>query len=300
MTIPDSITSMHISKRCSRWAVVLGLVAGVTVTVPAVSAATTDNNVPQQLTPGQMAFNGYWSYAPGVPPAAAIAAMKRLGGGAAPGASPMVAMVDKMQPWAAAEFAKKVALAAAGKYFSSPTSRCMPFAIPGVGGPGGNTYGIHIMVEPHQVTFFHEVDRIMRIVRIGKQHPVNLAPSWLGHSVGHWEGDTLVIDTIGFNDQNVLANAIPVTNKMHIVQRLDAADGKMVEHVSFDDPGALTSTLDRTIHYLPAQPFQEYVCAENNGQGGVPTSTGQPTPFVLATTPAKPPGAQEKSPADSQ
>lgn len=275
---PRRHTAQHVARICAL-TLTLGLlgVAGA----PALAAAPA-------LSAGQQALNGYWRYAPGVPPAGAIAAARRLGGGAVPGASPMFPILEKMQPWAAAEFAKKEAIALSGKFFSTPTSRCMPSAMPGIGGPGGPTYTIHLMVEAGQVTFFNEADRVMRIVRLGAQHPATLAPSWLGHSVGKWEGDTLVIDTIGFSDQNVLANAVPVTHQMHIVQRLSAADGKMAEQASFDDPGALTGTLARTVHYLPAVPFQEYVCAENNSQGGVATASGQPTPFIMPTTPAAP------------
>lgn len=273
------------SRRLAGWrsSITLCLLAAVAGSAGAAASALPAPPA-APLTPGQMALNGYWSYAPGVPPAPAVAAMKRLGGGAAPGASPMYPLIEKMQPWAAAQFDKKVKLAEAGKYFSTPTSRCMPFSIPGVGGPGGPTYSIHIMVEPRQVTFFNEADRVMRIVRLSRPHPARLAPSWLGDSVGHWEGDTLVIDTIGFNEQNELANAIPVTTQMHVVQHISAADGKMVEQAMFDDPGALTGTLERTVRYVRGNPFQEYVCAENNSQGGVPTSSGKPTPFTLPTS----------------
>ena len=52
------------------------------------------------------------------------------------------------------------------------------------------------VVEPGQITFLNELNRTTRIVRIDQQHPVTLVPRWLGNSIGHWYGDTLVIDTI--------------------------------------------------------------------------------------------------------
>lgn len=277
---------------------------------PATWAADTPHSqAAPALTAGQMALNGYWrvvpppSAPPGGPPVGAppqSVAESRLvglppgpppGGGAAPGAGPMGAIVNTMQPWALAEFVKTHAIASAGQYFSTPTSRCLPSWVPGTGVPGGPAYNIAILIEPRHVTFFAELDRMMRIVHIDQKHPAGLAPSWSGHSVGHWEGDTLVVDTTGFNDKNVLANAVPMTSRMHIVQRLRVVDGKLEDKATFDDPGALTGIFERILRYAPGKAFQEYICAENNYFGGVPTSTGQPTPFTFPKSPAATPPA---------
>ena len=249
-----------------------------TLPVPAVSTANVpDARGAQALTAGQMALNGYWrhpSYAP--PPGTALRSS-----GAAAGTGPMAGVVAKMQPWAAAVFAKAKEIEASGDFWPTPLNRCIPATVPGTGVP----YGTHVLVEPHQVTFLYELLRTMRLVRIDQKHPAVLAPSWLGDSVGHWEGDTLVVDTIGFNDKNVLANAVPMTSRMHIVQRLRIVNGKLEDRATFDDPGALTGIFEKNLLYERGAPFQEYVCAENNLQGGVPTSTGQSTPYALPKAP---------------
>lgn len=231
------------------------------------------------LGPNQLAMNGYWkgpSYAP--PPGGAART-----GGAAPGTGPMAGVVPLMQPWAATEFAKKVALEKSGEFVPTPTNVCIPAVVPGIGVP----LGTEILVEPHQVTFLYELNRTARIVRIGQRPAAPPAPSWQGSSFGHWDGDTLVIDTVGFNGKNVLANGVPMSDKMRIVQRLRMVDGKLEEKTTFDDPGALTAPFHKEVRYVPGNRFQEFVCAENSLQGGVPTSTGETTPYTLPkATPA--------------
>ncbi len=238
------------------------------------------------LRPNQLAMNGYWkgpSYAP--PPGGAART-----GGAAPGTGPMAGVVPLMQPWAAAEFAKKVALEKSGEFVPTPTNVCIPAVVPGIGVP----LGTEILVEPHQVTFLYELNRTARIVRIGQPHPASLVPSWQGTSAGLWEGDTLVIETHGFNGKNVLANGVPMSAKMRIVQRLRMVDGKLEEKTTFDDPGALTAPFAKEVVYVPGSRFQEFVCAENNQQGGVPTSTGTTTPYTLPkSAPAQRPAGAE-------
>lgn len=241
-----------------------------------------------ELSANQLAFNNYWrgpSYAgpPGGPART---------GGAAPGTGPMAAVAALMQPWAAAQFARLQAIEKSGRFFSTPTNRCIPAVVPGIGVP----MQTQILVEPGFVTFLYELNRTVRIVRIDQSHPVPPAQSWLGNSVGHWEGDTLLIDTIGFNDKNVLANAVPMSAQMHIVQKLRMVDGKLEEHTTFDDPGALTAVFEKAVTYRPGSVFQEFACAENNQNGGVPTSSGEPTPYTLPRAATAADGAATTTP----
>jgi hypothetical protein len=215
---------------------------------------------PPTPTARQMALNGYWRGPPG-----------------RPGAGPADDIIARMQPWVAAERARFQSAEAAGKYVPWPISNCMPAVIPGTGVPGGPAYAIEILVEARQVTLLYELDHNMRIVHIGRGHPARLAPSWAGDSVGHWEGDTLVVDTVGFNDKNVFTRGIPISPRMHVVQRLRVVDGMLEDQATFDDPGAFTAPFTMTNRFGRSAPFQEYICAENNGEGGVPTSTGKIT-----------------------
>lgn len=102
----------------------------------------------------------------------------------------------------------------------------------------------------------------------GRAHPTDPFPTWQGHSVGRWEGDTLVVDTVGFNDRVSLTLAEhPQTEKMHVVERFRRPDlGRLEIEYTLDDPGAYSKpwTVHRTLTLAPKEELQEYVCAENN------------------------------------
>jgi hypothetical protein len=99
-------------------------------------------------------------------------------------------------------------------------------------------------------------------------HPKNPEPLWYGDSIGHWEGDTLVVDTVGFNDKFWFDMAgHPHTTQLHVIERYHRRDfGNLDVQVTIDDPGAYAkpwvnnrvSTLETSID------MSEYVCNENN------------------------------------
>ena len=102
----------------------------------------------------------------------------------------------------------------------------------------------------------------------GRAHPKDPFPTWQGHSVGRWEDDTLVVDTVGFNDRVSLTLAEhPQTEKMHVVERFRRPDlGRLEIEYTLDDPGAYSKPwkVHRTLTLAPKEELQEYVCAENN------------------------------------
>lgn len=219
------------------------------------------------LRPGQMALNGYWG------------TWKRFMATAGPGHPPeltnardFAAAAAKLQPWAKTKYDQAVAADASGQFVPSNTTSCYPDWIAGSG--IFDAYGIEILVERRQVTFLAEAGRSMRFVYIDQPHPRSLEPSWMGHSVGHWEGDTLVVDTIGFNERSALPFRVPMTPQMHVVERLRVVDGVLEDQAIFDDPGAFTGPFTVTTHFDRGTPYQEYICAENNHEGGVPTADG--------------------------
>jgi hypothetical protein len=229
-------------------------------------------------TSAQVALNGYWINA--VAPVSALS-IAQVAAGTQRTAPGMVAMLRNQQPWAAAERNKAMAALAAGQYVPTPEMQCLPAQPPGTSriAPGG--YGLEILVSPRYVVILAEANAIMRIIRINQSHPLDLIPGWQGDSIGQWEGDTLIVDTIGFNGKNYLDRGIPFTSKMHIVERLRLVNGQLVDEATFDDPGAFTAPFNMTNTYRRSEPFQEYICQENNHEGGVPTSTGRPTQFNL-------------------
>jgi hypothetical protein len=102
----------------------------------------------------------------------------------------------------------------------------------------------------------------------GRSHPEGFGPTWLGHSVGRWEGETLVIDTVGFHGQGWLNfEGNPHSDRLHVVQRLRRIDlGQLEIQVTVDDPGAYEKpwTVQKTASLAPDEQILEYICNENN------------------------------------
>jgi Carboxypeptidase regulatory-like domain len=102
----------------------------------------------------------------------------------------------------------------------------------------------------------------------GRSHPKDPNPSWMGHSVGHWEGDTLVIDTVGFNDRSWLdAQGHSHTEMMRVTERFRRPDlGHLEIEFTIDDPGAYAKpwVIKRISDLDPKDEIGEYVCTENN------------------------------------
>jgi len=121
----------------------------------------------------------------------------------------------------------------------------------------------------------------------GRSHPTgkDLVPSYYGHSVGRWDGDTLVIDTVGFNERVWMnRDAFPHTDQLHLIERLTRLDFNTLKYeVTIDDPGAYTSTWTTgfTLQWTAGTELFEYICQENNhgaelmvgGEGSVDRSS---------------------------
>ena len=108
---------------------------------------------------------------------------------------------------------------------------------------------------------------VRQIFLDGRKHPADLQPTWLGHSIGLWEQDTLVIDTIGFNDKVWLEGIRPQTEQLHVIERYRRIDrGRMSVEITIDDPGAYTRPwkVRRLLQLAPGEEIQEYICNENH------------------------------------
>ena len=108
----------------------------------------------------------------------------------------------------------------------------------------------------------------------GRGHPHDFNPSWMGHSIGHWEGDTLVVDTAGFNDLGWIPSfssqrpaGFPTTGKLHIAERFRRLDlGRLEVETTYDDPSAFKMPFStREVRLLAPKDEEvlEYVCTEN-------------------------------------
>ena len=123
----------------------------------------------------------------------------------------------------------------------------------------------------------------------GRPHPKDLIPSYYGHSIGHWEGDALVVETTGFNEKFWMDRAgSPHTEKLKFTERFTRTDKNTMKYdVTVDDPGAYTApwTSSFTMRWQSGQEMFEYVCQDNNyapellvGQQGVVDRRSQIVP----------------------
>ena len=169
------------------------------------------------------------------------------------------------QPWAKAIFAERVKTQAA----DDPEGMCLP---PGIPRMYYTPYPFQIIQEPNRWTFIFEGGaHIWRTIKIGDnlKHPEDPNPNWLGDAIGHWEGDTLVVDTVGFNDRSWLDFAgHPHTDKLHVVERFSRPFKEtMVYSATIDDPGAYTGSWTVPTVNIPwteGGELIEYICQENN------------------------------------
>jgi len=166
-------------------------------------------------------------------------------------------------PWAAAWRKKQIE----NHMIDWPELRCLPIGPILQGEDGDNT----IVQGPKTIAIFYDIGHdLPRLIYMdGRPHPKDPNPSWMGHSVGKWEGDTLVIDTVGFNGRAWASfTGLPTTERLHVIERFRRIDlGHLEKEVTIDDPGAYAKpwTIKKAAVLAPAgYEMQEYVCNENN------------------------------------
>lgn len=117
-----------------------------------------------------------------------------------------------------------------------------------------------------------DAGRIRHIFMDGRPHPTDLIPTWWGHSIGRWEKDTLVIDTVGYNDKFWMdSKGTPHTEKMHTIERWTRISyGTMTNDFTLDDPGAFSRPVQLKFTaraQAPGSELMEFICTENNQYG---------------------------------
>lgn len=166
------------------------------------------------------------------------------------------------QPWAA----QKVLEAFNRRGIDDPTARCLPAGIPRTVMLG--LFPQQIVQTPKQVVILYEYMSAFRVIPLNAPHRDDLIPSYMGDSVAHWEGDTLVVDVIGFNDKSWLAGTGTFhSDELHITERYTRVDKDQINYeVTMDDPNVFTKpwTLRSTLMLREGTRLQEMVCAENN------------------------------------
>jgi hypothetical protein len=143
-------------------------------------------------------------------------------------------------------------------------STCMP---PGIPQTFFVPYYIQIVQAPKHLVVAHEYLNLFRIIPTdGRPHPADPDPTWMGNPVGRWEGDTLVVDSIGFNDKTEI-NGYRHTEALHVVERFSRPDfGTLQYEATIDDPNVFAGpwVIRRTFPFLQEyDQINEFVC-ENN------------------------------------
>jgi len=147
---------------------------------------------------------------------------------------------------------------------SVPPTQCLPISLPGI----LLVYAFKIVQTPQEIVVLPEhPDPARQIYLDGRSLPSNPDPTWNGLSVGNWQGDTLVVDTIGLNDKGWLdGTGHPRSEQMHIAERYRRRDfGHIDLEIKFEDPKYYTRpfSFKTVLNLVPDSDVLEYVCAEN-------------------------------------
>jgi len=147
-----------------------------------------------------------------------------------------------------------------------PPANCLPQGVPRLGGAPAPW---KVVQTDDLVVVIYEAFNLWRQIFIdGRRLAPDVQPTWLGYSTGHWDGDTLVVDTRGFNGRAWLDQVgKPSTEQLHVVERYTRKDyGHMQIEITIDDPGAYTKpwTITEQVHVLPDTELLEFICNENN------------------------------------
>jgi hypothetical protein len=178
----------------------------------------------------------------------------------------------KMQPPYRPEWMKEFdehrrRVAETGVNYLDPTAGCLP---PGMPRMMSAVYPMEVLMTPGQVTIITEwMGQIRRVYTDGRPHPEDPDITYVGHSIGHWEGDVLVIETVAMKDDTVLdQTGMKHGPNIRVVERLRLVDDQTLENaltlhdpVAFERPWTVTRLFKRA---KPTDEMREFVCMENN------------------------------------
>jgi len=167
----------------------------------------------------------------------------------------------QLTPWAEAAVKQR-----AGKDAIPPQTRCLPLGL----SFSGLFTEYRIMQSPALIAIIEgDGDPARQIYLDGRGHPADPNPSFMGHSVGRWEGDTLVVDTVGLNDRGWLTlSGYPQSERLRVTERYRRTDlGHLEVEITYEDPTAFKKPWStKQVHSLASKDLEmlEYVCTENN------------------------------------
>ena len=171
-----------------------------------------------------------------------------------------------LQPWVKEELQKRNQHILSGDPGYSTQASCLPLGVPAF--LLHPVQPLYFIQTPKMVLMINQENLDIRRIYLNVPHSAHVTPSWFGESVGHYEGDTLVVDTIGMNNKTYVDNFwTPHTDKLHVVERFRMIDGgKTLEaHIQVEDTGAFTTPWNAIQRWRRATqgPIFERSCAEN-------------------------------------
>jgi hypothetical protein len=246
----------------SRLLIALALVAAATTTIgaqwepypwknmPRTPDGKIDMNAPPRRTAdGKIDLSGFWM------PVESVKHLLNLAADLKPGEVPL-------RPWAEAVYKERIETN--GK--DHPGVRCWPSGIPE---KNNIPDGLKVVQTPDLTIFLHESRTIYRqIFTDGRPLPRDAQPTWMGYSIGHWEGDTFIVETIGQNGKTWLdMRGLPGTEALRVIERFTRPNiGRVNINVTIDDPLAYTKPWEVQIAWrlVPDTDLIESICEENN------------------------------------
>lgn len=158
-----------------------------------------------------------------------------------------------------------------GEPLASNRTRCLPDGMPKM---MATTFPLEILETPGKIALIAEFDTQVRHIRLGNAtHPAadELEYGFFGHSIGRWEGDTLVVDTIGLRDSTVMFDYVPHSESLQVIERFRLLEPDLLQvTITMVDPPVLAEpwTVIRLFARMTGGELGEYVCTENNRHWG--------------------------------
>ena len=260
-------------KSCNRpQTIIIGLLAGIAVTAAQNAGAASAPPVFSTTTETAWVGIGIGALLPveGSPKPVGQDPAHRYIPNGTPGQQPTQRISDignpNLKQWAKDIMKKDNDEVLAGKFAFTARSACQPGGVPGfdllLGG------ALFILQSPREVTMVFSGNHETRHILLNRPHSANLKPSWYGESVGHYEGDTLVVDTIGLNAKTFLDNyRTPHTEKLHVTERWRMIENgaKLEILLTIDDPDTFNQPFKALRQYDRVdRTLAEDICSENN------------------------------------
>ena len=166
------------------------------------------------------------------------------------------------QDWAA----KKVLEAYNRRGIDDPTAFCLPAGLPRTVILG--LFPQQFIQTPTQIVMLYEYMNVYRVIPFATKHPDDILPSYMGNSIAHWDGDTLVVDVTGFNDKTWLNGTGTFhTDALHITEKYTrVSKDQILYEATLEDPNVLTKpwVVKSSLMLREGTHLEEYICPENN------------------------------------